>query len=428
MNNVNSKVVGVIHAYPSPALVNSLADDGWKIALVVPPHLAESPLVNHQAIIDTTFVDFSQASDVIKAACESHQRCPWTIVIPVNEGCVDICAAVAERLELAGNSVTAAETSRNKAKAYQAFNKANVSHPISLELHSKSQCESLAAELNYPMIVKLSSSMNSQGVIRVNDADEFLRETGQLFMLLQNNDSATPEEDRNAWAYIGKDACVVVQPFMDGVEINLDLLFNGDDVVVMGIFEKAPLTGPWFAELYSFAPTRLSESYQQQAIKLAIDAVKALGASIGAAHVEIRFKGDKPYVLEVGLRPGGGYTVESYEHLTGINIWKALATLLANGELPVIEQRKTTGILYGGTLFPRTGKLESIRGVDQVKALPQVLDYVQLADEGDNVFVMPESAQPHFAYYLLEDESADNVLALYNEIQQMIQLDIRSQV
>ena len=50
---------------------------------------------------------------------------------------------------------------------------------------------------------------------------------------------------------------------------------------------------------------------------LAIKGVKAMGFSEGVAHVEIRYSEDIPKILEAGLRPGGGYTAQLVERLTG---------------------------------------------------------------------------------------------------------------
>jgi len=47
-----------------------------------------------------------------------------------------------------------------------------------------------------------------------------------------------------------------------------------------------------------------------------------------------------------------------------------------------------------------------------------------LNQPGDRVYAMPESAQPHFAYYLIGGETREEVLEQHRRIQESIKLEI----
>lgn len=421
-NNPPPKVLGMIHPYPSEYLFDSLQQDGWQVALICPQQLAEAAILQHPALIDVSLCDFAQPAAVVSAAITSHQALNWQTVLPVNEGCVTLTAMVAAQLGLAGNSVPAAEASRDKASAYSCFTTANIAHPQSRVVNSLAQAMAVCDEISYPCILKLADSMNSQGVIRVNNSDEYHSASQHLFSLFAADNDFN--RDRNVYAYGQHGAKVLIQPFCRDEEIGIDLLYRHGEAVVLGIFEKCPSQGPYFAEMYSVFPSSLDDKTLSAACELAKKALFALGATVGAAHVEIRFDQGKPYVLEVGLRPGGGYTAIACEQLSGINTYRALAALLTGAPLPQPMLPIDAAVLYGGILYQQSGILRQVRGMDYFEQLPGLADLVTLAVPGDRVMTMPHAAQPHYAYYLLTGDKRETLLHSYQQIQQRVSLDI----
>ena len=427
---LSKKIAGMIHAYPSMYLLDSLHQAGWQVVLIVPEEFDDASLLQHPALIDVFKCDFNNEISIVETAINSHQQQSWDVVLPINEGCVDVSAMVAEALSLRGNSLDAARLSRDKAMTYQRLSQANIPHPTSMVVHSYQQAINASDSVPFPAILKLADSMNSQGVIRVNNSEQYKVAMDQLFSMFNQQSTNDFSQDRNIYAYGKSGGKVVIQPFLADEEIGIDLLYCGEKTTMLGIFEKSPSVGPYFAEQYSVYPTSLSSQQIHDACELAKQTVFALGATVGAAHVEIRFSQGRPYVLEAGLRPGGGYTAIACEKLTGINTYVALAELLANGDIPKncldeATTRQPDSVLYGGILYDQSGVLTSVSGDEKIAQRDEVLDWVCLAQVGDEVFTMPDAAQPHYAYYLLKAKTREQVLDAHFAIQHDVTLDIR---
>ncbi|MCJ8270508.1 MAG: ATP-grasp domain-containing protein [Psychrosphaera sp.] len=420
----NNKIAGIIHAYPGDYLLDSLHQAGWQIALLCPQELSGTSILQHRAIIDVRLCDFNRQDTVLAAAVASFEANRWDIVLPINEGCVNLTAMVAQQLGLAGNSLFAANASRDKSQSYRQFEAFDISHPKSTVIHSREQADALAEQLTFPGILKLTDSMNSQGVIRVNDTAQFDEGISHLFSLFDENRRADFALDRNIYAYGKTEGKVLFQPFCADEEIGIDLLYRHGETTVLGIFEKCPSSGPYFAEMYSVFPTSLNQQQLSEAVELAKKAVFALDVALGAAHVEIRFNQGKPYVLEIGLRPGGGYTAIACEQMSGINTYAALADILMGGALPQPDFSQCSAMLYGGILYPQSGVLQQVNGMDNFSSRPGLVDLVTLGKIGDKVMTMPHSAQPHYAYYLFKGESREALLAVYRDIEATVTIDI----
>ena len=232
------------------------------------------------------------------------------------------------------------------------------------------------------------------------------------------------QTDRNRLAYGTSPIKIIAQEYCSGIEVAVDCLITSEKSQILGIFEKAPATGPYFAERMSISPTSLDLEVVKQVSQLAIDAVLALteGKS-SVAHVEIRFTDSGPKVLEAGLRPGGAYTVAAVEYLTGINPYVELLNVLLGKKLRDFNSNGRA-ILYGGIVIQKSGVLNHIEGLDILQKIPDLLDVQILNKVGDKVYCLPQSAQPHFAYYLIGGSSRDEVLNKHQLIQESISLVI----
>ncbi|MBZ4418399.1 ATP-grasp domain-containing protein [Myxococcus sp. RHSTA-1-4] len=410
----------VLHPYPNRYLIDSLHGAGLQVVLVCPRDVVP-PGAPVEAVIDAPLHDDAA---VMAAVEEFHRTRPLDLVVPLYEGCTHLSAAIAARLGLPGNPPEAADASRNKYLAYQCWARAGVSAPRTIPLLELDHAaDAIEKELGFPAIVKLADSMNSQGVGLVRDRQEYAAYREVLRTMLSRPVDIDIQSDRNRLAYGRGAVKVLAQEFCRGSEVNVDILMGGGEYVVAGIFEKAPAMGPWFAETMSVSPTSLGPEKEAELGRLAIAAVKALGATVGAAHVEIRYSEQGPRVLEAGLRPGGGYTMQAIEHLTGYNMPVEVARMLSGGRAPGITPRRKAA-LYGGIVYPYSGTLRSVTGLEVFRDIPGLMTHVVLHKPGDRVYALPESAQPHLTYYLIGGETRDEVLALHRRIQESIRLEI----
>ncbi len=413
--------VGIIHAYTTTYLIKTLQKAGCKLVFFV-PHRPAFDCSDLEAVIE---VPLHQPSVVVEKVADYHQKHPFDVLLPVYEGATAITAKASEILGLRGVKFSGAQASRNKYLAYQRWYKKGIPVPTTVAIPDPN-CgwREIENHIGYPAIIKLSDSMNSQGVIKVASRDDYLDGVQYLLKMLERPVDLDLKTDRNRLAYGTSEVKIIAQEYCTGTEVAVDCIVTQGKCQILGIFEKAPATGPYFAEKMSISPTSLSPQEVEQISKIATDAVLALTADgTSAAHVEIRFTNDGPKVLEAGIRPGGAYTVASVEYLTKINPYVELLNVLLGKKLSEICSNGKA-ILYGGIVIPKSGVLTKVQGLDIFESISELLDVQILNQLGERVYCLPESAQPHFAYYLIGGESREEVLNKHYLIQESIHLDI----
>ncbi|NER25549.1 MAG: ATP-grasp domain-containing protein [Symploca sp. SIO1C2] len=413
--------IGIIHAYPSAYLIETLKATGCHIVLFV-----ASPLTFDASDLEAVVeVPLHQPEKVIQTVVNYHREKPFDVLLPVYEGATALTAHAVERLGLPGVKVSGAAASRNKYLAYQKWFSKGIPVPLTIAIQDPTQgWKEIENHIGYPAIIKLADSMNSQGVIKVTSKDDYLKEVENLLKMLNRPINLDLQTDRNRLAYGTSPIKIIAQEYCPGTEVAVDCLVTPEKSQVLGIFEKAPATGPYFAEKMSISPTSLDTEAVQQVSQLAIDAVWALTEEkSSAAHVEIRFTDSGPKVLEAGLRPGGAYTVAAVEYLTGINPYVELLNILLGKRLRDFKSN-SRAILYGGIVIPKSGVLHQIEGLEIFQKITDLLDVQILNQVEDKVYCLPQSAQPHFAYYLIGGSSRDDVLNKHRLIQESISLEI----
>lgn len=417
--SLRGKRVCLIHPYPSATVLGRLVAEGAEIVLA-------GPAVGEGLVAESIDAPLTEFERVAEAVLAVHARRPIDVMLPAYEGSTALTAAIAARAGLRGSTIAGAESSRNKYLTYERFSAAGVDTPTTIPVDpSGADAERIGREIGFPAVIKLTDSMNSQGVTRVNSPDQCGPAIADLRRLLERPREFDSRRDRNRVAYGRGEVRLIAQPFCPGIEVNIDLLFDAERHTILGVFEKADSAGPYFPEHMSVSPTSLDEAELSRVCDLAVRAIRALDLRLGAAHVEIRFAESGPKVLEVGARPGGGLTIDAVESMTDRHSVVELARMLLGAPLPAIAPKLDRAVLYGGKVYGESGRLVKVAGVDEAKKLPGVRKFFQLHREGDDVFAMPESAQPHFCYYLVEGTSRSGVLAIHDAIRDLIQLQVR---
>ncbi|MFE9019894.1 ATP-grasp domain-containing protein [Streptomyces sp. NPDC007808] len=163
-----------------------------------------------------------------------------------------------------------------------------------------------------------------------------------------------------------------VEEFLSGSNHSVDLVVDRDGTPwpspVVDVLTGADLGGDDFHHFARFAPSLADADSQQRMTDLAVDAVRAMGLRLCAAHVEFILTSRGPRLLEVGIRPGG-HRARVLHQAHGISFMDAYAAVL-RGEKPDLTPRydRPFGIV---TPFARdTGVFTGLRGFDRVTSLP----------------------------------------------------------
>ena len=223
----------------------------------------------------------------------------YDVLIPrIGRSMTDFGKMLLRQLELMGIRTTLASdgliTARNKFLALQSLRQANIPIPRSILLASRPNFVEAAHLVRYPAILKILSGTQGIGVMRVKS----LEETASIVDTLK---------------FFGEVLCL--QEYIPNPGVDIRVLVVGDRVV--GSMKRVAQVNEWRANIHLGAKGVAIE-LSDHAKQIAVRASKAVGLEISG--VDMIFRGDTPYVLEVNASPGFHGLLDA----TGVNAADAI--------------------------------------------------------------------------------------------------------
>ncbi|ARU30699.1 carbamoyl phosphate synthase large subunit [Sulfuriferula sp. AH1] len=171
----------------------------------------------------------------------------------------------------------------------------------------------LAAEIGYPLVVRPSYVLGGRAmeIVRAEeDLQRYMREAVKV-----SNDSP-----------------VLLDRFLnDAIEIDVDAVSDGTDVVIGGIMEHIEQAGVHSGDsACSLPPYSLSVAIQDEIRRQTVAMAKALNV-VGLMNVQFALQGETVYVLEVN--PRASRTVPFVSKATGVPLAKVAARCMAGSTL-----------------------------------------------------------------------------------------------
>jgi biotin carboxylase len=244
-------------------------------------------------------------------------------------------------------------------------------------------------EISYPCVLKPLSLSASQGVVRVNNRQEFQVGAARLKRLLQSAEvRATREPNLDQ---------MIVEGYLPGREVAVEALLTEGSVRVLAIFDKPdPLEGPYFEETIYITPTRLP-IFDQRAIEESLLAsVQALGLSHGPVHAEFRLNENGVWPLEIAPRPIGGLCSKSLrfqptkeKETIGLEELLLRHSLGMSGSDAPREQQ-ASGVMM--IPVPNSGIFEKLEGEDAARQTPGITGVEITARLHDFIAAWPEGS------------------------------------
>ena len=277
-------------------------------------------------------------------------------------------AVVSHEMGLVGISEDTALKATNKAFMRDALKAAGVPVPMYFRVKEKMDFLDAVGKIRaqgYKCIVKPADNSGSRGVDLLNK-DSNLHEAYEY----------TKQFSRGGE--------IVVEEYMEGLEVSVETLAVGGKVHVIQITDKITTGAPYFVEMGHTQPSRLPTDVRARIAEVAIAANKAVGIENGPSHTEIKVTKDGPKIVELGARLGGDcITTHLVPLSTGVNMVEA-SIRIALGEEPDLEKKwdKGSAIRYFKT---GEGVVESIEGVEEAQQMPGVVQVSIVHGIGEKV-------------------------------------------
>lgn len=279
-------------------------------------------------------------------------------------------AAVAHALDLTGIHFEAAEAATHKVKMRRTLRAAGVPVPDFRGVWDLEEAREASAEIGFPVVFKPVDNMGARGVVKVDAS------SGVEAAFRAAKSCSTSGE-------------VIVEGFMEGPELSIDCLVHGGEILCWGIADRHIGYPPHFVEWGHTLPSALPEAVQEAARRVMTDAVAALGITVGAAKGDVKITKDGPMIGECAARLSGGWmSSHTYPLTTGWSMIRGAIEIALGGRpnVPPLRSR----VAMERALLPPPGKVVSIAGVEEVRALAGVAEVILHIREGDDV-VAPTS-------------------------------------
>ncbi|MEC9138571.1 MAG: carbamoyl-phosphate synthase large subunit [Candidatus Thermoplasmatota archaeon] len=186
--------------------------------------------------------------------------------------------------KILGTSVTNMEMAEDREKCGQIMQENGIHMPEWAAAKNSNEVITHAERIGYPVLVRPSFVLGGRGM-------EIAHNKQQLEKYLELESHATPEKP------------VLVDKFLEGaVELDVDLISDGKNVVIGAIMEQIEMAGVHSGDSSCVMPPQsLDDKTEKEIIKISKKVAKSLGV-VGAANLQLAIKDERIYLLEANPR------------------------------------------------------------------------------------------------------------------------------
>ncbi|MDE2482351.1 MAG: carbamoyl-phosphate synthase large subunit [bacterium] len=228
-------------------------------------------------------------------------------------------------VRIIGSDRASLDMAEDRAQFEAALARLGVARPEGKAATSFREARAFARELGFPVLVRPSFVLGGRAM-------EIIYNEGQLASYAE---SAPP---------ILPGAPLLVDKYLKGLEVEVDAVFDGDDILIPGIFEHVERAGIHSGDSISVYPTQTVSDEMTQRIVEVTTAIATELRIRGLINIQFVIHEGALYIIEAN--PRASRTVPIIQKATGVNM-VAAATRIALGE-------KLRDMEYGIGLHPRT--------------------------------------------------------------------------
>lgn len=242
-----------------------------------------------------------------------------------------------------------------------------------------------------PCVIKPQFGTTSHGVFMIYDNDFNYDD-------LANKISKTVNRNiRESFRYFSGN--MLVEEYIPGKMISVDGFVSHSDVTIIGSIEFIMGKEPYFTQVASYIPARLSES-ESSAVKDALkNVVNALGFECAPFHAEFRIRDGVPYLIEIAGRMAGAMIHETYDRVYSIDMIDLMYLNWLGESIP--KDFSSFGINYHAFYYPNiqsSGVLLGVYGYEKFSQIKGVNHFKLMAEKGDTLKTYPNIPTPLFEF------------------------------
>ncbi|UZJ77224.1 carbamoyl-phosphate synthase large subunit [Fictibacillus sp. KU28468] len=211
---------------------------------------------------------------------------------------INLADALHERgVAILGTSLDNMDRAEDRDRFEQAMKELNIPQPEGETAFSVKEAQVIAERIGYPVLVRPSYVLGGRAM-------EIVYKEKELLQYMENAVRVNPEHP------------VLIDRYLEGKEVEVDAISDGDDVFIPGIMEHIERAGVHSGDSIAvYPPQRLTPEQKDKIIERTISMARGLGI-IGLLNIQFVLHGEEVYVLEVN--PRSSRTVPFLSKITGI--------------------------------------------------------------------------------------------------------------
>jgi len=274
--------------------------------------------------ISDTLIFEPPGADEVEAAYRAT-RARGVMLAFGGQTAINLAEELATRgVRIIGSDRASLDMAEDRRKFDQALHRLGVTRPLGKAASSFREARAIARELGFPVLVRPSYVLGGRGM-------EVVFNEGQLASYAESAPPIQPE------------APLLVDKYLRGLEVEVDAVFDGRDILIPGIFEHIERAGIHSGDSISVYPTQtIGAPMEERIVEVTTAIARELGIR-GLINLQFVIHDGDLYIIEAN--PRASRTVPIISKATGINI-VAAATRIALGE-------RLRDMDYGTGLRPR---------------------------------------------------------------------------
>ncbi len=368
-------------------------------------------------------LQFAQPERAAQAVIAYAKQNPVRAIISPDDDAAVIAALAADELDLTSNSPDAAHAAKNKALMRERLANARVQSPNHQLFSINDDPAQISQSLNYPCVVKPALLSASQGVIRANNAHEFVDAFNTTRKIILNN-TLTP--DIGYWTLDLKQ--ILIEDYIPGIEVALEGILTGGHLTLLALFDKPdPLVGPYFEETIYVTPSRLPRETQDALCDTTARACAAIGLRDGPIHAELRVNDAGVWVIEVAGRSIGGLCSKTLRFGNGeVSLEELILRHAIGADITGIErENRASGVMM--IPIPESGLLKKVEGVEEARAVPFIEEIEITLAPNHPILTLPYG-NTYLGFIFARGETPEQVEAALRAAHARLRIEIAPQI
>jgi biotin carboxylase len=276
-------------------------------------------------------------------------------VIPLNDWVLETANKVNAHFGLSALSNQTVVRARNKYEMKIRFSENEIPCANHFLLSDDNELPAALEHVGLPAIIKPYDFGGSGGVFVARTLEEAIKYLGE------SRDVIATHKD----AFKIKGDKYLIEEYINSTdEVSVEVICFRGKYKTLTVTEKYLSPEPWFSELGHLVPSFRNNDLELRA--LAEKTCEALGIEFGMAHVEIKIKDGKFYVIEAAARPGGDGIMDQVEVVFGINPYSLHIGAYLGQDTTTINIPEPTGTAAIAFLKAREGIVKRINEFNEI--------------------------------------------------------------